>query len=88
MEQTWLDLELICVDNNSSDATLDILRTRLTEVPNAMVLSEKKKGASAARNRGLKEASGNWIQFLDADDFLMPHKISTQVELLESEGRR
>ena len=84
LEQTWLDLELICVDNNSSDDTLDILRTRLKEVPNAMVLSEKKKGASAARNRGLKEASGNWIQFLDADDFLMPHKISTQVDLLES----
>jgi glycosyltransferase involved in cell wall biosynthesis len=84
LEQKKIDLELICVDNNSSDDTLEVLRARLNKVPNAMVLSEKKKGASAARNRGLKEASGNWIQFLDADDFLMPHKIAKQIELLES----
>jgi glycosyltransferase involved in cell wall biosynthesis len=52
--------------------------------PDLILLSEPKLGASAARNRGLLHAKGDWIQFLDADDLLMPNKIAHQVEFLSS----
>ncbi|WP_051878127.1 glycosyltransferase family 2 protein [Chryseobacterium sp. FH1] len=79
--QTWKNWELILVNNNSTDDTwerlLDIQKSNSTK--NIIVLDEKKKGAPAARNKGLYEAGGEWIQFLDADDELLPEKLQTQI---------
>jgi hypothetical protein len=78
--QTWTNLELIVVDNLSSDATVEVARN--FRHPSLAVLQCSRLGASAARNVGLEQASGEFIQFLDADDVLAPDKIRTQIERL------
>jgi len=72
-------LEIILVDNGSIDETLAIVNSINDE--RLIILNEEKKGASFARNRGLKEAKGKYIQFLDADDELMPGKLKFQFEM-------
>ncbi len=75
-EQSHRPIELIVVDNNSVDSTLDICRTfadtEHTEDFIIKVLQEKRPGACAARNRGMQEATGEWISFFDSDDEMSP----------------
>ncbi|MBR9921762.1 MAG: glycosyltransferase family 2 protein [Bacteroidetes bacterium] len=76
--------EVIAVDNNSTDATLKILQAYKEKKQSSLIiLQEGKKGAPAARNKGLQQAQGDWIQFLDADDLLEPNKLKHQMNLLE-----
>ncbi|MBF9252536.1 glycosyltransferase family 2 protein [Pontibacter sp. 172403-2] len=85
LEQTHPNIELLLIDNNSTDNTINVLRQYEREHPETIaVFSEKKKGACAARNNGLKRAQGQWIQFLDADDELLPQKIEKQLEIVMS----
>lgn len=82
-KQSYSDIEVICVDNNSKDKTMEILlKLKRERYPNLIIDSEKKKGASSARNKGLAIAKGDWIQFLDADDLLLCSKIERQIALL------
>jgi glycosyltransferase involved in cell wall biosynthesis len=84
LAQTYKDWELILVNNNSTDKTLDILNSYQDRYPERIrVFNETKKGAPAARNKGLKEAKGVWIQFLDADDEILPNKLTGQIELAD-----
>lgn len=80
--QTFRSIEVIAVDNNSTDKTLDRLHSLQSRYPDLTITSEHTMGAPAARNRGLEMASGDWIQFLDADDLLAPEKIEHQIGLL------
>ncbi|MDP9956830.1 glycosyltransferase involved in cell wall biosynthesis [Epilithonimonas hungarica] len=79
--QTHKDWELILVNNNSSDDTWQkLIEIKEQNQDKAItVLDEKKKGAPAARNKGLYQAQGEWIQFLDADDELLNNKIEVQI---------
>lgn len=71
LRQTYQNWELLLVDNNSTDNTKQVLEQYQQKYPDQIsVFSEPHKGAPAARNKGLKEAKGKWIQFLDADDEL------------------
>lgn len=80
--QTLNNWELILVNNNSTDDTQAILDRFCETYPECISsITELKPGAPAARNAGLRQAAGDWIQFLDADDELMPEKISTQLEI-------
>lgn len=80
--QKYSDYEIILVDNNSSDNTVNILYDYAKKYPAIIkVLHEYKKGAPAARNKGLYRAKGEWIQFLDSDDELLPGKIEHQIKL-------
>ncbi|MDZ4824641.1 MAG: glycosyltransferase family A protein [Flavobacteriales bacterium] len=72
--------EIICVDNGSTDNTIDILEQLKKECSLVFITHEEKKGACAARNKGIKISSGECIQFLDADDVLKKSKISHQLE--------
>ena len=73
--------EVLLVDNNSTDGSPAILEDYAQRFPDLIrVLQCKKQGASAARNLGLSAAAGKWIQFLDADDELLPGKIATQLQ--------
>lgn len=80
LKQTYTDYEIILVNNNSSDNTINILNDYSVKYPKVLkVLHEYKKGAPATRNKGLYEAKGEWIQFLDADDELLTNKLENQI---------
>lgn len=85
LNQQHKDLQIICVNNNSSDHTLSVLTRFATEHSSLITLVEEpQKGAPHARNRGLQEVIGEYVQFLDADDLLEPEKIAHQVQLIKS----
>jgi len=85
IKQTWENKEVIVVNDGSTDSTLTIARQY--ESSNVRVLSQKNQGASTARNNGLRAANGDYIQFLDADDFLREDKIETQLNLLTAQSQ-
>lgn len=78
--QTWQDLDVIVIDNGSTDASLAVAQRY--QSPSVTVLECGRRGASAARNAGLEKARGDFIQFLDADDVLDRDKIRIQMERL------
>jgi glycosyltransferase involved in cell wall biosynthesis len=84
--QTFTDLEVIVVDDGSSDDTGEILhhafgdRIRYYFQPN--------QGVSVARNRGIEEAKGEWIAFLDSDDLWEVEKLECQLKALERFGSK
>lgn len=70
--QTYSDLEIICVNDGSTDESLKILHTIAQKEPRITVLSQENAGVSAARNAGLDVAKGEYIAFVDSDDELEP----------------
>lgn len=67
--QTLKGLEIICIDDGSEDKSLDILRNYEQKDDRFTVLCQEHLGGGAARNLGLKNAQGEYVSFLDADDF-------------------
>lgn len=67
--QTLRDIEIICIDDGSSDGSLGILKQYAEKDSRIRVLTQGNKGAGAARNYGLRTARGEYLSFLDSDDF-------------------
>lgn len=82
--QTHKPIEVICIDNNSTDNTWQKLKQLQETYPSLLIEKELKPGAPAARNKGLVLSKGEWIQFLDADDLLLPEKIEHQIKHITS----
>ena len=80
--QTFQPLEIILVDNNSEDNTLEMVAKHFKTVK---TISQKKQGVSASRNFGIREASGNWIAFLDSDDQWHKRKLEEQVKSITND---
>ncbi|MCZ6541357.1 MAG: glycosyltransferase family A protein, partial [Nitrospinae bacterium] len=79
--QTFRDFETIVVDDGSTDDTPDLL-CRFPEV--RVHRWEDNRGVSAARNRGIEMARGEWVCFLDSDDRWVPGKLQAQVEWMQA----
>lgn len=84
LHQTYNCIEILIVDNGSTDGTIEILES-YNKLTNITVLHEPKKSACAARNLGLENARGKWIQFLDADDEILSEKIESQLLQIPSD---
>lgn len=86
LSQTHHAIEVICVDNNSTDQTLGLLHEIAKADDRIIVMCENQSGANFARNKGLSNANGKYIQFLDADDVILEQKFELQTEALEYGG--
>ena len=64
--------ELIVVDDGSTDDCPAILAAYRDKLPNMRIIRQENGGLSAARNSGLRAASGTWLAFVDSDDFIAP----------------
>jgi glycosyltransferase involved in cell wall biosynthesis len=84
LAQTFSDLEIIVVDDGSSDDTGKTLREVFGE--RIRYYYQPNRGASVARNKGVEEARGEWIAFLDSDDFWEKDKLEWQFKALERFG--
>jgi glycosyltransferase involved in cell wall biosynthesis len=84
LAQTFSDLEVIVIDDGSSDGTGGILRDAFGD--RIRYYFQPNQGASVARNRGVEEARGEWIAFLDSDDLWEKEKLECQFTALERFG--
>ncbi len=86
MEQKGGPFEIIIVDDGSSDNTISKVEAILGSFsgPVQIIRQPSNMGVSAARNRGWRAATSEWIQFLDSDDFLHPEKLSLQLSVVRS----
>ena len=81
LAQTWPEVEIIVVDDGSRDET--VAKAQRYASLQVQVVSQPNAGASAARNRAFSLATGEYIQYLDADDLLHPDKIRAQMVCLQ-----
>jgi glycosyltransferase involved in cell wall biosynthesis len=79
LRQTYEPLEIIVVDDGSTDRTVEIVRGFMARDQRVKLVQQANSGVAAARNRGLREAQGSLIAPLDADDLWKPTKIERQV---------
>ncbi|HLF30780.1 MAG TPA: glycosyltransferase family 2 protein [Xanthomonadales bacterium] len=83
LRQTFVDFEIIVVDDGSTDGTASAVRRVMDSDPRCHMIIQDNRGPSAARNRGIAEASGELIAFLDHDDVWHADKLAMQVAFLD-----
>lgn len=80
LAQTWPNKEIIIVDDGSTDRSLEIAQQFDDKI--IKIRQQANSGAAVARNYGLEQSTGEYIQFLDADDVISPNKIESQMALI------
>ena len=81
-----VSLELIIIDDGSTDRTEEVLEKYKNHEEIRCLKNKKNTGVSGSRNRGVKEARGTYVAFLDADDWWEKDKLKKQIALLEETG--
>jgi glycosyltransferase involved in cell wall biosynthesis len=80
LSQTYRNLELIVVDDGSTDGTLDVLQS--VNDPRLKILQQQNQGVAVARNFAFTQASGEYIAFIDADDIWLSHKLAAEISVI------
>lgn len=82
--QKYVHIEIIVIDDGSTDKSLDILNEIQKKDARLVIISQKNSGQAAARNRGIDIAQGEYIMFVDSDDYVSPEFVSKPLELMNS----
>lgn len=77
--------QIICVNDGSTDGSLMILNKYSNNYPNIEVISHKNQGLSEARNAGLRTANGDYVMFVDSDDWLFPNSLQHLLDNIDGE---
>ena len=85
LQQTYSPVEIIVVDDGSTDNSYRIAKQMETDYARIRVYHQPRKGACSARNVAFAHATGDYIQYLDADDMLSPDKLSAQLKLRDNQ---
>lgn len=83
LDQAYKNIEVIVVNDGSTDNPLPVLEEYKDDI---LLINQENRGLAGARNSGIKKASGEYIQLLDADDFLQKDKIKLQLKFCEEQG--
>jgi len=83
LNQSYKDFEMIIIDDHSQDNSVAIVKSYADRRIRLICLTEN-KGAGIARNKGIEEAEGRYIAFLDADDLWLPYKLEKQINFMKS----
>lgn len=83
LSQSVSDIEVICINDGSTDGSLKILEEYASKDQRIKVISQENKGQSAARNRAMPEISGDYVFFLDSDDFIHPQTFEILLKVAE-----
>lgn len=84
LKQTCNDYEIVVIDDGSSDDTREVLKPYQD---NIRYFYQDNKGIPTTRNRGIREATGDYIAFLDSDDYWLPEKLERQMECFSKNPR-
>lgn len=84
LEQSFQKFELICIDDGSTDRSLQILSDTAKSDPRIRVFRQEHAGVSTARNNGIRNARGKYIYFMDSDDLLNPEALEVLYKEAES----
>ena len=82
LAQTYRDIEVVVVDDGSTDHTGEILAAYGAQV---IPLFQENQGVSSARNLGIRSSSGTYVALLDSDDYWLPQKLEQQIAIMESQ---
>ena len=86
LAQSYMNWELIIVDDCSTDNTDEVVSQYLYDSRIKYLKNEKNSGAAVSRNYALREAKGKWIAFLDSDDSWHPKKLEKQIAFMQENG--
>lgn len=84
LNQSFSNLEILLINDGSTDESLEICRSMAQTDPRIQILDRKNGGVSAARNLGIEHATGDFITFVDSDDFLFENAVENMVNEIES----
>lgn len=79
--QTYHNLEIILIDDGSTDQSLNICNSFAEKDSRIHVVHQENKGLSNARNKGMELATGSYISFFDSDDYVEPNMIETMLKV-------
>jgi glycosyltransferase involved in cell wall biosynthesis len=83
LQQTYAEYELLIIDDGSTDGTADLVRSYSAQAGSRIRYEwQTNRGYTAALNRGLELASGDWVAFLDSDDYWVPEKLELQARAI------
>ena len=83
LKQTYLDWELIIVDDCSTDKTINVITPFLEDTRIQLIVNEANLGGAGSRNVAIKHARGRYIAFLDSDDLWAPDKLEKQIDFMQ-----
>lgn len=86
LEQEYKNIEIILVDDGSTDNTLNIINEIAKKNDNIIIISQKNAGSGPARNNGISHATGEYIMFIDGDDWIEHNMISEYMKIQKDTG--